>query len=127
MEFFGKAVENLEIKENIYLLNQNFESKGEIEDIISKFKYHPSIITINTKVINSEPFKFNPVTEEEVLEQLTSLDGKKATTFQNIPCKSLKEHAQVCTPFLTKIFNKEVVRNSTFSNKLKYGDIAPHF
>ena len=127
MEFFGKAVENLEIKENIYLLNQNFESKGEIEDIISKFKYHPSIITINTKVINSEPFKFNPVTEEEVLEQLTSLDGKKATTFQNIPCKSLKENAQVCTPFLTNIFNKEVVRNSTFSNKLKNGDITPIF
>ena len=127
MDFFSKAVDNLEIKENKYLLNLNFESKGEIEDIISKFKYHPSILIINDKVTINERFEFNQVTEEEVLEQLTSLDGKKATTYQNIPCKSLKENAKVCTPFLTNIFNNDVVSNSKFANKLKNGDIIPIF
>ena len=61
------------------------------------------------------------------MEQLTSLDGKKATTYQNIPCKSLKENAKVCTPFLTNIFNNDVVSNSKFANKLKNGDIIPIF
>ena len=126
MEFFGKAVDNLEIKENRYLLNYEFESQGEIEDIISKFKYHQSIITINNKVIINDTFKFNQVTEEEVLEQLASLDGKKATTYQNIPCKKLKENAKVCAPFMKNIFNQEIT-NSTCPNKFKDGDIIPIF
>lgn len=126
MTFFGKAVDNLEIKENIYLLNYNYDDQGEIENIISKFKYHPSVILISQKVGVGENFRFNEVSEEEVLYELTNIDGKKATTFQNIPCKSLNENAKVCAPILTNIINKEF-RNLSFPNKLKNADIVPIF
>ena len=55
------------------------------------------------------------------------MNTKKATTFQNIPCKSLKENAEVCTPILTYIINKDMIRDLTFPNKLKEADITPIF
>ena len=66
------------------------------------------------------------MTEEQVLEQLKNIDGKKATTFQNIPCKLLKQNAEVCTPVLTKIINKEF-KEFSFPNKLKNADITSIF
>ena len=126
MKFFNEAVEKLEIKENKYLLNNDYEPQGEIQDIISMFKYHPSILTIQGKVNINEQFRFNQVTEEEVFEQLNAIDGKKATTFKNIPCKTLNETAEVCTPFLTPIINNGFVDN-TYPGKLKNGDIIPIF
>ena len=71
----------------------------------------------------SDPFKQDV---EEVFNQLKALDIKKATTFQNIPCKSLKENAEVCTPVLTNIINNEF-RSCSFPNKLKEADITPIF
>ena len=126
MTFFSEAVEKLEINENKYLLNNNYETQGEIENIISTFKYHPSILEIQKMVCINEQFKFNQVKEDEVLEQLTNIDGKKATTFQNIPCKTLKENAEVCSPILTRIINNEFIK-STFPSKLKNADIIPIF
>ena len=67
MDFFGKAVDNLEIIENRYLLNRDYQDQGEIENIISKFKYHPSILKIKNKVNITDLFKFNEVNEEQVL------------------------------------------------------------
>ena len=124
--FFKDAVNKLDIQENRFLLNHVEQHQGEIEDIISTFKCHPSILEIQKKVSIHELFEFKQVTQEEVLKQLKALDVKKATTFQNIPCKSLKENAEVCVPVLTNIYNEELTR-CTFSNKLKEGDITPIF
>ena len=71
-------------------------------------------------------FKFKEVNEEQVLDQLKKINGKKAITFQNIPRKSLKDNGKVCAPVLTKIINNEI-KNSTFPNKLKSADIIPIF
>ena len=126
MDFFGKAVDNLEIIENRYLLNRDYQDQGEIENIISKFKYHPSILKIKNKVNITDLFKFNEVNEEQVLYQLNKINGKKSTTFQNIPCKSLKENSKVCAPVLTNIINNGI-KNNTFPNRLKNADIIPIF
>ena len=126
MTFFSKAVDNLGIQENSYLINNNYEDQGEIENIISKFKYHPSVLLISQNVNIGERFRFNEVGEEEVLYQLTNINSKKATTFQNIPCKSLNENANVCAPILKNIINQEL-RNLSFPNKLKNADIIPIF
>jgi len=126
MEFFAKAVDNLQILENRHLLNEDSQGQGDIENIISKFKYHPSILKIKEKVNIDQLFTFKEVTEEQVFEQLKNIDGKKATTFQNIPCKLLKQNAEVCTPVLTKIINKEF-KEFSFPNKLKNADITSIF
>ena len=98
--------------------NRDEQHQGEIDSIISKFKYHPSILQIQQKVSIYEAFEFRQVDEEEVFKQLTSLDIKKATTFQNIPCKSLRDNAEVCTPVLTNIINNDLTRKFSFSDKL---------
>jgi len=125
--FFEKAVIKLNIQENTYILDEVSISEDEIGNIISKFKYHPSILKIQEKVIVEEPFKFKQVNQEDVYKELKSINPKKATTFGNIPSKSLKDNAEVCTPTLTNIFNTRVVGESNFSDKLKVGDIAPVF
>ena len=125
--FFDEAVDRLDIQENPFLLNIEEEDQGDIESIISKFKYHPSILQIQQKVSIHEPFEFRQVGEEEVLKQLKSMDIKKATTFQNIPCKALRDNAEVCTNVLTDIINNELTRKFSFPDKLKEADITPIF
>ena len=126
--FFEEAVSKLGIQENTFLLNNEVSNPSdEIGNIISKFKYHPSILKIQEKVIVEEPFQFKQVNQDIVYNELKSMDPKKATTFGNIPCKSLRDNAEVCTPVLTNIFNNTIVGDSNFSDKLKVGDIAPIF
>ena len=55
------------------------------------------------------------------------MNGKKATTFQNIPCKALNQNAKVCAPVLTNIYNNKIIRNLTFPDKAKNADIVPIF
>jgi len=127
--FFDEAVNKLGIQENSFLLNNDevSDSNDEIGNIILKFKYHPSILKIQEKIIVDEQFEFKQVNHEDVYSELKAINPKKATTFQNIPCKSLKENAEVCTPVLMNIFNTKMVRDLTFADKLKVGDIAPIF
>ena len=127
--FYSKVIENLDIKENIILLdkqNTNDENIDSISEIIFKFKNHPSIIEIKKQVKNIEPFKFRKVSREEVYTQLKTLNPKKATTFQNIPCKLLKENAKTCTEILTDIINTDI-SNNFYPDKLKLADVPPIF
>ena len=127
--FFSEAVANLDIKENPFILDETSvdnQNLNEIEKIIFKFKNHPSIIQIKKKVGNTGTFKFRHVSQEEVFKQLKNLNGKKATTYQNIPCKSLKDNAKVLTETLTYILNKDI-SNNLFPNGLKTADVPPIF
>ena len=85
--FFDDAVNKLGIKENPFLLNYENQDLDEIGNIILKFKYHPSILNIHQKVSVDEQFQFKQVSTEDVYSELTNMNTKKATTFQNIPCK----------------------------------------
>ena len=125
--FFDGAVDKLGIQENTFLLNNEGQDSDEIGNIISKFKYHPSILKIQEKVTVDEQFQFKQVITADVYSELKNINPKKATTFQNIPCKSLNENAEVCAPVLTNIFNKNMVGDLNFDNQLKVGDIAPVF
>ena len=126
--FFDEAVNKLGIQENVFLLNhESSDSRDEIGKIILKFKYHPSILKIREKVTVDEQFDFKQVNHDDVYSELKGINPKKATTFQNIPCKSLRDNAEVCTDVLTNIFNTKIIRDLTFEDKLKVGDIAPIF
>ena len=125
--FFDEAVNKLGIKENPFLLNNEHQDLDEIGNIILKFKHHPSILNIQQKVSVDEQFQFKQVSSEDVYNELKNINVNKATTFQNIPCKSLKDNAEVCTPVLTNIINTNMIRDLTFSDKLKEGDITPIF
>ena len=53
------------------------------------------------------------VTDTEVKKEVTNLDPKKAIPHGNIPIKQIKETPEVCSTFLTNIFNIGI-KNGTF-------------
>ena len=59
--FFKNATNSLEIKENAFLLEYVSETLPPIEKAILKFKNHPSILTIKSKLEVSKPFLFHNI------------------------------------------------------------------
>ena len=58
--------------------------------------------------------------------EITSLNAKKATTFNNIPAKKMKQTSDICSPTLNKIWY-EAVSKCTFPAELKLADITAIF
>ena len=123
--FFRDAVKQLDIKENVHLLNRTETAEDSVDTAIEKFKFHPSILKIKENV-NATIFNFNLVSLNDVENELKSLNPKKATTFQNIPSKLLKENFDICSPTLYNLVNK-TFRENIFPNELKLADINPVF
>ena len=99
------------------------DEKDPIDNIITRFKYHPSITDINSKGF-SEKFDFTLFSTDDVLSELNKLDHMKSTTGINV--KLLKENADICAPILTRIFNS-CLTDGVFPDRLKLADISPIF
>ena len=115
------------VKENCFILDKydRLQANG-IDQIIAEFKYHPSIIKIKVLQNSQDCFSFREVSTNEIHDLIKSLNGKKATPFNNIPCKSLKENANVCAETLAKLINNDI-SNGIFPDELKLADVAPVF
>ena len=94
-----------------------------LENIIHRFKHHPSIIAINEKNFDND-FEFHFVDIDEVTSEIKNLDPKKTTT--GISTAMLQENVDICAPILTDIFN-DCIKNGRFANELKLADITPIF
>ena len=101
--FFSTAVDSLGIPENNHLRNEVNEN-DPIEKILKTYSSHPSIVMIRSK-ISASTFSFREVTDTEVKKEITNLDPKKAIPHGNIAIKHIKETSEVCSTFLTNIFN----------------------
>jgi hypothetical protein len=95
-----------------------------VDDAIQKFKDHPSILKIKERANSGETFSFSVVTEKTIRNTIDNLNVKKPTTFNNIPAKILVENADICTPYITKIYNDSIA-SSKFPELLKLADITP--
>ena len=84
-----------------------------IENIIRKFRNHPSIVKIKETVSVKILFHFSESKESDISEKIAKSNIKK-----NIPAKLL------ISPFLTKI-NNDAKLHSNFPNPLKLADITP--
>ena len=85
------------------------------------------VITIRKNVNLSSNFDFNIIEVTDVINEISALDEKKNGTFKNIPTKCLKEASIECGPFLTRIWNEEVVGLGSFPKDLKLADVTPIF
>ena len=72
--------------------------------------------------MNAESFTFNPVSLEEMETEIERLNPKKATTFENIPPKILKNNSDIFSEPSQEIFNN-CIRSSTFPDELKCADV----
>ena len=98
--FFRDAVHNLDIKENIFLLNETTNIDDPIDMAIKKFESHPSILKIQEKV-SSPIFSFTSVSLKELEQEVESLNPQKGTITNSIPSNILKQHFEIYGPHTT--------------------------
>ena len=117
--FFSKGVEN-------NLCNSEYETEEvlDVNQIITKFRNHPSVIKIKEKVISINKFSFAPCTLDRMKKVIIKLNTTKPTTYNNIPAKIIVEHSDVCSNHIHKLYNN-YIPNGTFPDPMKLADITP--
>ena len=87
-EEFSNAVSNLNIDFDWQPTTDQSDILDPLDKVIDKYKDHPSIKKIKEKVQVTEPFKFEKVSEPNVLDLIADFNIKKATSYDTIPGKS---------------------------------------
>ena len=108
--YFLDAVENLDtIPHSSTLITESEGSggiqPGQIDNIITSYKDHTSILKIKEHVKIKEKFSFSKPTIENVYKILSSLDSKKATVENDIPLKVILATNAVTTEYITGIYH----------------------
>ena len=115
--FFKNAVHSLSISENVDLLTPTENSLNPVDNAITKYESHPSILKIKENVKFTH-FSFSEIELSEVEQELKQLNPQKASTFNNISSKHLKESFEASGPFLQKLINASITKNE-FSKRVK--------
>ena len=89
-----------------------------IENVVQRFKHHPSIIAIDNKKFENI-FEFQFVDLEEVTSEINKLDKIKTT---GVSIKMLQDNVDICAPILMEIFNN-CTKNGAFADEFKLADI----
>ena len=85
---------------------------------------HSQGTLIKALSVKCDIFAFNEVTFQEIEQELRNLDTKKATTFNNIPPKHLKENYDICSRNIMQLINETII-DCDFPNELKLANITP--
>ena len=103
--FFANAVASLNIDIPRMFITDTLRVEDPIEEIISKFSNHPSVICINQNTKKGS-FSFGKIGICDIEEELKFLNVKKAFMPESIPPKILKEYSEICAmPLLTIVNN----------------------
>ena len=121
---FSNAVKNLNIDFDWQPPADASDIIDPIDKAIGKFKDHPSIQKIKEHVEVTHQIGITKVSEQDILDLIRDFDTKKATTFNHIPGKFLKDYAQTYYKTITKLVNQSI-EDCTFPDKLKLADIYP--
>ena len=99
------------------------QNSDVIEDILSHYENHESIINIRNSMHN-QTFEMPLSTEPKIREKITNIAPSKATGIDNVPPRLVKASVDTIAKPLTSIINKSI-ETSNFPNKLKIAKIAP--
>ena len=105
-----------------HLLDIN-DKKDALDNIIERFKHHPSIAAIKQKGL-TETFDFTKFSIDDVSVELNKLDPTKSATGVN--AKLLKDKSDICAPIVANTLNS-CISKGVFPVKLKLADITPIF
>ena len=103
--FFYDTVSKLGIKG--YQTGPSNVGPDKINDVIIKFKDHPSILKIKQRLRIHSQFSMTNV--DEIMMEINNLNTNKPTTFNNIPAKLIVETNDICSPFICRIFNDSII------------------
>ena len=103
------------------------EFENPIDCTIHKFSNHTCILKIN-EVLNRKrrSFSFAETTIENINKAIQKLKKNKASVFNDLPCFILKDHVDLCGPYILDIINSGITCNS-FPNDMKKADFTPVF
>ena len=103
---------------------------GNLSDPVDKasckYKFHPSILLIKSKLANQKLFSFQPISKFDIEKEIQNIDLKKATTKNTIPPKILKISCNTSAESLHNVFNECLITGS-FPDNLEVADITPIF
>ena len=121
--FFSNIVKNL----NISRYSEFDPVTENIADptlkAIFKFKYHPSILAIQSHC-EKETFRFSEVNIEDIKKDNLKLDKNKTSQHSNIPAKIIKENLGIFPDFLCTNINSSF-KSSSFPSYLKMANVTP--
>ena len=125
--FFIEIVPNLgTIVDERYLCNASNIS-DPIEKAIQKYKNHPSISIIKkmvSTVDKNNKFSFEPITADDISQQIKRLDINKATQESDIPTKLVKRFDNLIVDYLQENFNN-CLKKGTFPKDFKKAVVHP--
>ena len=109
-KFFENATRDLEINENPYIIDTDINEINSIEKAINKYRNHPSVLLIKSRLKNVPSFSFNKVGLSEIERELNVISPRKATTLNGIPPKLLKSTKIICSETLKTMFNNCLIK-----------------
>ena len=89
-----------------------------------KYKYHPSILSIQAKYKGRNKFSFTEVTTQGIEKEIVDLETKKASQISDIQTKIIKENVDVFADFLRTSI-KSSIKSSMFPSCLKFANVTP--
>ena len=84
-KFFENATRGLEINENSYIIDTDSNEINSVEKAINKYRKHPSVLLIKSRLKNIPSFSFNEVGLSEIERELNLINPRKTTTSNGIP------------------------------------------
>ena len=123
-KFFINIVPNLKISTDRGYDNDFIATDDQVANAVNKFRNHSSIIMIKNKKKNDQSFSFGPVTYDDVLKKVNTLDTAKASQQSDIPTKILKQNSDYFAEYFYENIN-QCISKSVFPSDLKLADVTP--
>ena len=117
----------MNINENTYIINHDSGNLSDpVDKAICKYKFHPSILLIKSKLENQKLFSFQPISKFDMEKEIQNIDLKKATTKNTIPPKILKIICNTSAETFHNLFSQFLITGN-FPDNLKIADITSVF
>ena len=104
-KFFENVTRGLEINENSYIIDTDSNEINSVEKAINKYRNHPSVLLIKSRLKNVPGFSFKEAGLSEIEREPDLINPRKATTLNSITLKLLKSTIIICSETLKTIFN----------------------
>ena len=105
--------------------NTNNSSIENLEEKISKYKNHPSIIKIKENVLIGNEFTFKDMSSLDLEREILKLDPKKANLQDDIRTKILIKTYDIISNYLSEYYNK-AKQEHKYPTSLKMADVIPN-
>ena len=123
-KFFINIVPNLKISTDHGYDNDFIATDDQVTNAVNKFRNHSSIIMIKNKKVTDQSFSFGPVTYDDVLKIVNTLDTVKTSQQSDIPTTILKQNSDYFAEYFYENIS-QCISKLIFPSDLKLADVIP--